>query len=637
MQDLRTKATVALAALLAGFVIYTSALGPYESLVQRAVFLALTVCLGLTLYPLWANSRWRPAGVVLDVAAAAGTVASCAYIVVNYERIMGELPWAQPHDMAMTALLVVVILDLSRRAIGLIFPCLVLVGLLYALLGQYLPGALGHRGFGPAFVTETLFLGDLGIWGLLLGVAATTIAAFVVFGTLILNTGGGQTFIDLAMRLGGRSPGGAAKIAAIASALFGMLSGSAVANTATTGNFTIPMMKRLRYPASLSGAVEAVASTGGQITPPVLGAAAFVMAEILGVSYTVVVVAALMPAVLFFTGMFLTIHVAAVRQNLGLVPEDEMPAWSDVARPRRLAPVLSAIGGLTAGILTGHSIQTSAFYGIAGLIVAFLLFAAIGRRPLREVGDQLGRGLIDGGRGLVIIGVLLAGAQILVSMINLTGVGVAISSAVAGVAGGHILLLAVVVAGVCLIMGMGIPTTAAYVLVSAVMAPALIEAGVSDITAHMFVFYFATLSVITPPVCIGVFVASGIADAPWGQVARQALRLASVAYVIPFLFIVYPGTLGDGGTVAVLRAALSGGIFVTAAAMLFGGQRVIGHRTLDGALCAMTGVLALVHLWYATALAVVLLAGLAAAIFVWQPRRDRAAKTSAGHAPSEAR
>lgn len=634
MRDLRTKASVALAALLAAFVIYTSALGPYESLVQRAVFLALTVCLGLTLYPLWPDSRWRPAGLALDVAAALGTVASCGYIVLNYERIMGALPWAQPHDMAMTALLVVVVLELSRRAIGLIFPCLVSVGLAYALLGQHLPGVLGHRGFGPAFVTETLFLGDLGIWGLLLGVAATTIAAFVVFGTLILNTGGGQTFIDLAMRLGGRSPGGAAKIAAIASALFGMLSGSAVANTATTGNFTIPMMKRLRYPAPLSGAVEAVASTGGQITPPVLGAAAFVMAEILGVSYTVIVVAALLPAILFFAGMFLTIHVAAVRQDLGLVPEEEMPSWSDVARPHRLVPVLAAVGGLTGGVLTGHSIQTAAFYGIAGLTVAFLLFAAIARRPLREVGDQLGRGLIDGGRGLVIIGVLLAGAQILVSMINLTGVGVAISSAVAGVAGGHLLLLALIVALVCLIMGMGIPTTAAYVLVAAVMAPALIEAGVADLTAHMFVFYFATLSVITPPVCVGVFVAAGIAQAPWGKVAREALRLASVAYVIPFLFIIYPGTLADGGTLAILHAALSGGVFVTASAMLFGGQRVTGHHVLDRALCALTAVLALVHLWYATVLAVVLLAALAAAI-VLRPRRST--DRGAGTATTEAR
>lgn len=624
MTDLRARASVALAALLAGFVLYTSAVGPYESLVQRPVFLALAICLGLTLHPLWPESRWRPLGVAVDLLAAAAAVGSCAWIAWHADRIMTELPWATPRDMAMTVALVAVILELSRRAIGLVFPLLVLAGLAYALLGQHLPGALSHRGFGPAFVTETLLLGDLGLWGLLLGVAATTIAAFVVFGALILNTGGGQTFIDLAMRLGGRSPGGAAKIAAIASAFFGMLSGSAVANTATTGSFTIPMMKRLGYPAALAGAVEAVASTGGQITPPVLGAAAFVMAEILGVGYPTIAVAALMPAVQFFTGVFVTVHVAAVRQGLALVPESEMPAWRDVLRARRIVPVAAALAGLAAGVLLGRSIQTAAFYGIAALTVAFLAFAAVARTPPRAVAGALGRSLVDGGRGLVIIGILLAGAQILVSMINLTGVGVAISSAVAAVAGGQVLLLAAIVAAVCLIMGMGIPTTAAYVLVAAVMAPALIAAGVPDLTAHMFVFYFATLSVITPPVCVGVFVAAGIAGTPWTAVAREAVRLGCVAYVIPFLFIVYPGALAGGGPWAILHAALSGGVFVLAAAMLFGGQQVTGRRLADGAIFLAAAVAALVEAWPATLLAAAILAAALAAA-----RRGRRARETA--------
>ncbi|WP_119165329.1 TRAP transporter permease [Algihabitans albus] len=630
MEGFRAKGAVGLAGLLGAFVLYTSAAGSFESLVQRPVFLALTVCLGLTLYPLWPQSRLRPLGLVLDIAAALATVAACAYVAVNYQRIMEDLPWAQPHDLAMTAILVLVVLEISRRAIGLVFPLLVFAGLAYALLGQYLPGALSHRGFGPEFVTETLFLGDLGIWGLLVGVAATTIAAFVVFGALILNTGGGQTFIDLAMRLGGRSPGGAAKIAAIASALFGMMSGSAVANVATTGNFTIPLMKRLRYPAPFSGAVEAVASTGGQITPPVLGAAAFVMAEILGVGYTVILLAALIPAILFFAGMFLTIHVAAVRQGLGLVPESEMLPWREIVRLPRILPLVAALGGLAGGILTGHSIQTAAFYGIVGLTAAFLAFALLERRPAREVAGQLMRGLVDGGRGLVIIGVLLAGAQILVSMINLTGVGVAISSAVAAVADGHVLILAVIVAGVCLVMGMGIPTTAAYVLVAAVMAPALIATGVPELTSHMFVFYYATLSVITPPVCVGVFVAAGIAQTSWTRVAREALRLASVAYVIPFLFIVYPGVLGDGGATAILHALLTGGVFVVSAALLFGGQVVSGVPWIDRGLLAAAAVLSLVHDWMSSLAALVLLA---AAVGVAVMRVNRGKRKPSRPAP----
>lgn len=623
MDGVRAKVVVGLAGLLGAFVVYTSAVGAFESLIHRPLFLALTICLGLALFPLWPHSRLRRWGVALDVAAAAAAVTASVYVAVNYRTIMEDLPWAQPHDLAMTAVLVLVILEISRRAIGAIFPLLVLAGLAYALLGQHLPGALSHRGFGPDFVAETLFLGDLGIWGLLVGVAATTIAAFVVFGALILNTGGGQTFIDLAMRLGGRSPGGAAKIAAIASALFGMMSGSAVANVATTGNFTIPLMKRLRYPAAFSGGVEAVASTGGQITPPVLGAAAFIMAEILGVSYAVIVAAALIPALLFFTGMFLTIHVAAVRQGLGLVPESEMPPWREIARLSRILPLAAALGGLTGGILTGHSIQTAAFHGIVGLTVTFLAFALIERRPLREVGGQLMRGLVDGGRGLVIIGVLLAGAQILVAMINLTGAGVAISSAVAAVAGGHVLLLAVIVAGVCLVMGMGIPTTAAYVLVAAVMAPALIATGVPELTSHMFVFYYATLSVITPPVCVGVFVASGIAQAGWTKVAREALRLASVAYVIPFLFIVYPGMLAEGGTAAIAQALLSGGLFVVSVALLFGGQRVSGYPAIDRPLLAAAAVLSLVPNGAATLVSCLLLGAAVTCALVRANRRKQ--------------
>lgn len=363
---MRHKAATALAVAVGGFVLYTSATGPFEALVQRAVFLALVVCLGLLLYPLGEGRRWRPLGMVVDGGLAAITLVACGYIAMNHAEIMSSLPWATRLDMALTAGLVVTVLELSRRAIGLVFPALVSLGLGYALLGHLLPGRLGHRGFDLAFVTETLFLGDLGLWGLLMGVAATTIAAFVLFGSTLLHTGAGQTLIDLAMRIGGRSPGGAAKIATIASGLFGMVSGSAVANVATTGNFTIPMMRRLGYPPPFAAAVEAVASTGGQLAPPILGAAAFVMAEILGTSYLTIAIAALLPAVLFYAAVFTTVHVAAVRRKLGVVSEDDLPPWSSVLTPRRLAPIVAALGALFYGILSGRSIQTAAFFGIAG-------------------------------------------------------------------------------------------------------------------------------------------------------------------------------------------------------------------------------------------------------------------------------
>ncbi len=569
-----------LAVLVGGFVFYTAATGPFEGLIQRAIFLALVCCLGVALYPLGAGKGWRPAGVIIDLLLCAVTVTACGYVVWNYDTIMTTLPWATTLDQALTLGLVLSVLELGRRTVGLIFPVLVVLGISYALFGNLLPGALGHRGFDSAFVTETIFLGDLGIWGMLTGVAATVIAAFVLFGALLLHTGGGQAFMDLAMRLGGRQPGGAAKIATIASGLFGMISGSAVANVATTGNFTIPMMVRLGYPRPFAAAVEAVASTGGQIAPPIMGAAAFVMAEILGVSYVTIIAAAILPAVMFYLSVFVTVHFVALRRGLAIVPEDELPDWSTIAAPRRVLPILAALGGLGLGIWLGRSIATSAFYGVIGLLLAFVVTQA-GRLSLRDMLGRIVSGLEDAGKGMVIIGVLLAGAQVLVSMINMTGIGVTLSSLIVSMAGDSVVLVAIIVGAVCLIMGMGLPTTAAYVLVAAVLAPAMTAVGVDPLAAHLFVFYFATISVITPPVCVAVFVGSGIAKTNWLPAAGEAVRLGAVTYLVPFLLLLYPGMTMNGGVFAVIEAAVAGLAVVLAVPALLSGASLTGRRAVD--------------------------------------------------------
>ncbi len=569
-----------LAILVGAFVFYTAATGPFEGLIQRAIFLALVASLGFALYPLGAGKSWRPIGLAIDLALCAVTVGACGYIVWNYDEIMTTLPWATGLDMALTAGLVLSVLELGRRTVGLIFPVLVLIGIGYAMFGNLLPGALGHRGFDAAFVTETIFLGDLGIWGMLTGVAATVIAAFVLFGALLLHSGGGQAFMDLAMRLGGRQPGGAAKIATIASGLFGMISGSAVANVATTGNFTIPMMIRLGYPRPFAAAVEAVASTGGQIAPPIMGAAAFVMAEILGVPYTTIIVGAILPAILFYVSVFVTVHFVAQQRGLAVVPEEEMPAWKTITAPRRVLPILAALGGLGIGIWLGRSIATAAFYGVVGLLIAFVATQA-GRLSPREMAGRVIDGLEDAGKGMVIIGVLLAGAQVLVSMINMTGIGVTLSSLIVTMAGDSVVLVAIIVGLVCLIMGMGLPTTAAYVLVAAVLAPAMTAVGVDPLAAHLFVFYFATISVITPPVCVAVFVGSGIANTNWLPAAGEAVRLGAVTYLVPFLLLLYPGMTMSGGIVGIIEAVAAGMALVLAVPALLSGAPLTGRRGLD--------------------------------------------------------
>lgn len=595
---MHARATKIMAALLGLFILYTSAFGSFEGLIQRAVFVGLIVVLGLLMFPLGAGKSWRPAGVVVDVVAGAISLAACAYTVVNYDEIMGSLPTATYLDIALTAGIVLTILEISRRAIGGIFPAIALAGLAYALLGQYLPGSLGHRGFDIYFVTETLLLGDLGLWGLLVGVASTTIGAFILFGSVLLFTGGGQTFMDLAIRLSGRSPGGAAKIATVASGLFGMISGSAVANVATTGNFTIPLMKRLGYPPALAGGIEAVASTGGQIAPPVMGAAAFVMAEIIGRSYFDIAMAAVLPAFLFYLGAFATIHFIALNRGLRVVPAAEMPSWTVALNPGRVGPILVAFAALLFGILTGRSVQTAAFFGVVGLFGSFLLLNVRSVHDLRSSLRLIVDSLEDAGKTLVMIGVLLAGAQILVSMVNLTGLGVSLSSMIVALADNSVWLIALITAIVCMILGMGIPTTAAYVLVAAVLAPALVKVGVPPIVAHMFVFYYATISVITPPVCVAVFVAAGIAQTNWLGVAREACKLGAVTYVIPFMFLAYPGMLAAGSWLDFAEACISGVVFTMAFAAFFGGARFFDARILNAAVLLSIALLSALPTWY---------------------------------------
>jgi TRAP transporter 4TM/12TM fusion protein len=601
---MRERAVTALSLALGLFILYTSAFGTFDALVQRALFLALVIGLGVLIYPLGAGRRWRPAGIALDAVLVAVTLAACGYVIVHADRIMTSLPTAGPVEIGLTLALVLAILELSRRSIGLLFPVVVAAGIAYALLGQYIPGRLGHRGFDMYFIVETLLLGDLGIWGMLVGVAATVIAAFTLFGSFLLHTGGGQAFMDIALRASGRSIGGAAKIATVASGIFGMVSGSSVANVATTGSFTIPLMKRLRYPAALAGAVEAVASTGGQLAPPIMGAAAFIMAEIVGVDYVRIAAAATLPAVLFYLGVFFTVHVIARETGLGRVPESEVPAWRAVLRWNRLTPIVLAFGGLAFGIVSGRSIQTAAFFGIVGAVLGLIVNRAAavlgktaapdaaGEGNARALGRPLMLALDDGGKGMVIVGILLAGAQILVAMINLTGIGVTLSSLIVGAGTGSLLFAGGIVAAVCMVMGMGIPTTAAYVLVAATLAPALIKLGAAPLTAHMFVFYYATLSVITPPVCVAVFVAAGIADAPWTAVARRAVSLGAVTYVIPFLFLLYPGMLAPQSALQFLDAAASGLIFVYAFSQLFGGAKLTGMRLIDGGLWSAIALMA---------------------------------------------
>lgn len=609
-ESFRANATGAVAILLGAFVFFTSFNGPFESLVQRSLFVMAIVTLAVLMFPLFHGSRLRPLGIVIDLCIVGFVTVSGSYIITNYTTIMTEMPWATTSDMVMGFGTLICILELARRSSNWVFPLIVSLSVAYAFFGNLIPGQFGHRGFDASYLTEIIFLSDRGLWGMLVNVGSTTLAAFVLFGAILLHTGAGATFFDLSARLGGTRPGGAAKIATIASGFFGAINGSTVANVATTGNFTIPLMKRLKYPPAYAAAVEAIASTGGQLAPPIMGTAAFVMAELVGVNYWTIAVAGILPAFLFYLGIYATVHVIAVRQGFRPVVGEDLPDWRGAMSLVRLAPIIAAVLGLGFGIFNGNSVELTACYGMIAMILAVLIARLRNGENLIEVMRIIVRALEEGGKGVVVVGVLLVGAQVFVAMINLTGVGVAVTSAVLAVGQGQLWIIAGLMAVVCLIAGMGLPTSAAYVMVAAVFAPALIQQGIDPLIVHMFVLYYAALSVITPPVCLGVFVAATIAEAPWMKVAGQTLRLGATAYVLPFMFLIYPGMLGNGGSASIAHAAISGATFALAVAHLLGGARLPGGGIVV-VLWAIPASLALSPSWSLTLLAVVIFGGLA--------------------------
>jgi TRAP transporter 4TM/12TM fusion protein len=606
------------------FVFYTSFFGSFETLIQRSIFVSMITVLGLLMFPLGKGRPWRPLGLILDICSGLVVITATVYIVMNFENIMNDLPVAKDIDNYLGLGVLLVILELARRTASPLFPIMVGSAVIYAYFGDRIPGAFGHSGFNIDYLTEIIFLSDRGLWGMLVGIASTTLAAFVLFGSLLLHTGAGQTFFDLSARAGGSSPGGAAKIATVASGLFGSISGSSVANVATTGNFTIPLMKRLKYPAAFAGGVEAIASTGGQLAPPIMGTAAFVMAELIGENYWTIALAGLLPAILLYIGIFTSVHLIAKRRGLGSVSGEDLPDWRSALKWRRLAPIVGAIAGLAIGIGQGNSIGLTACYGMIGIVLAFVIASLSDGTSWKTIGKTLIRALEDGGRGVLIVGVLLVSAQVFVAIVNLTGVGISVTSAILTVGDGNIWLIAIIMAAVCLIAGMGLPTSAAYVLVAAVFAPALIQLGLDPLAVHLFVLYYAALSVVTPPVCVGVFVAAMISGERWGRVAAYALRLGGTAYVIPMLLLIYPGLLGKGGVEAIALGVASGLGFTFSFASFFAAQPMFGRNNLSWCLWLVPGCLAIYPDWITTVSAILILAVVYKAILPVSERREAA-------------
>lgn len=517
------------------FQLYTALFGIMEAQIQRPTHLMFALTLIYLLYPFRRN---RSSAVVhpLDLGLAILSVAAGAYSILNYESLMESSGLYSNLDLAMAALGILLTLEATRRIVGLPITIIASVFLLYAFLGPYFPGFFSHRGFDIKRITTHMWFTTEGIMGIPLGVSSTFIFLFILFGAFLIKTGIMDFFMDLSNAVAGWASGGPAKVAVIASALEGTVSGSSVANTVGSGSFTIPMMKGLGYRPEFAGAVEAAASTGGQIMPPVMGAAAFLMAEFLGLPYVEIAKAAAIPALLYFTGIWLVVHLEAKKTGLKGIPMERLPKlWNVIKKDSYL---ILPLVGIIYFLCEGSTPMRAALAGLA-LCVAVGMIRKATRMNIKSLLETLE----TGARSALGVAAACATAGIIVGVVTLTGLGLKMGEGLVSLAGGMLFPTLMLTMISSLILGMGAPTTANYVITSSVAAPALLKLGVAPICAHMFVFYFGILADITPPVALAAFAGAAVARANPMQTGINATKLGIAAFVVPYIFVYSPSLL----------------------------------------------------------------------------------------------
>jgi len=557
------------------FLLVTALYMALHPLLMGAISLIFGLAIVFLVYPLHpgkleAKGGWglllfgsKRAPSILDLGLIVVSVVPCIYIMADWESIVRSPGMYETYQLILGAGLVVCLLEGTRRALGNSIPILVLFFLFYALFGSYIPGSFGHAGFDLDEILYQLYLMSEGIWGLLTDMTSRLIALFVVFGPVLFATGVGKSFMDISLLLGGRLRGGAGHVAVISSSFFGMLSGSSVANAATTGSFTIPTMKRLGFPAPFAAGIEASASSGGQIMPPIMGAGCFIMAEFLNISYTKVMIAGLIPAILYFVGISCGIWVEAGRHNLGKLPDELMPKVREVFGPKQVLTFALPVGTLIVMLALFLPPQMCAAWALVVAMALYLLLQS--ETPFVERLKTIWGGYFQGiTTALAWLMVMMACVQMAVTIISLTGFGVKVSQIIIDLAGTSLVLAIIATMLTALILGMGMTTTAAYVIAAAVLVPAMQGMGLPALASHLFIFYFAIKSGLTPPVCITVFTTAAIADSNWLKTAWDAMKLGIGGYIMPFYFLFMPGYLFEGELWWILYLIFSGTVAMLA-------------------------------------------------------------------------
>lgn len=529
-------AWLALAIILVVFHIGITFYGLVPNLVSRPIHLALLLPFALIYAAPEGRAKW--VGAILALAG----VLAAGWVALNHDALINQYGFIDnTFQIWLSVILLLIILETARRAVGWPLPLIAALALGYGLLGHHIPGRLGHSGTPIESLLGNLVIAEGGIWGSLTGISVNMVSVFVIFGAFLNAGEAGQGFMNVASFAAGRLKGGAAKVSLLSSALFGSISGTATANVASTGAITLPAMTRLGYPKRLSAAVEAVASSGGQIMPPLMGAGAFVMVELTGVSYNMIIMAALPPAFLYFFTVWIGINGYAARNDLKAIAEEDRPSV-------RAVIITSAFFAVPFAVLLGclFAIGFTPEYSAAiATMVAFgLLFinADLQFRP-RDTALRLEGAFLAASLQVAMIGSVIICASIIVGVLAVTGLGVKVTSLILSVGSGGIWTALLLTAIACLVLGMEIPTTAAYVICVSVAGPALIQLGLEPLQAHLFVFWFALLSTITPPVCGAVFIAAGMVGENWLKVALSAMALGVGLYIIPLGMIANPDIL----------------------------------------------------------------------------------------------
>ncbi len=545
------------------FQLYTASVGIYQARIQRGIHLMFLLPAAFLLFP--ARKKSPPGKIgVLNTILAALAVLPPLYIVINADRLTERLEFVDPVlpiEMVLGALMIVLLLEAVRRAVVPAMAALIALFFAYTYAAPYLSGVFYAKPTSFAELIEMQYLiTDAGMFGAITGVSATFVALFVIFGAFMEITKTGQFFTDLACRLAGRGRGGPAKIAVISSGLFGSISGVAAANVYSTGVFTIPLMKKLGYRAQFAGAVEAAASTGGMIMPPVMGAGAFVMAEITGISYIKIVIAAMLGAMLYYASLIIRVHFTALKNNLEGLNEENLVSYKQLLKDSYLLIPMIA---LVVMLLKGYSpfLSANAAIGITFLI-SFV------KKESRMTLPVIWEALRLSGQNMVMIALACAGADMVVSIVTHNGLALGIATVITNWSGGHLLPALFLIMITSLVLGMGLPCTPAYVIAITIGGPALLAMGCDILPAHLFVFYFAILAGITPPVCVPAYCAASIAKSKPLETGFEAFKLAIVGFLIPYIFI-FNNALLMRGTVSEILTVVVGllltMVFITSA------------------------------------------------------------------------